>query len=296
MDNDGFTREREIGGNISGTDARRYALGYSEGEFRRLELQAALIGDLTEDVLKRAGIGQGMRVLDIGCGVGDVSLLAGKLVGPSGMVLGVDRSAEAINIAERRATETGQCHWVRFAATELDAFSPAESFDAVIGRLVLMYLPDPSATLRRLTGFLRPGGIVAFQELAMPSARAYPEGPLLRRCRGWTVDTFERAGFEIDMGGKLPKTFATAGLPAPQMNSAGLAGSGPHSPVYDYIAETLRSLLPMAEQTGVATADEIEIDTLANRLRKEAIELQSCIILPPFVGAWTSMPSTSGIA
>ena len=66
-----------------------------------------LLHDLTEDVLRRAGIGPGVRVLDIGCGVGDVSLLAGKLVGPTGLVLGVDRSADSIDIAQRRATEAG---------------------------------------------------------------------------------------------------------------------------------------------------------------------------------------------
>jgi ubiquinone/menaquinone biosynthesis C-methylase UbiE len=267
---------------------RPYALGYAEGEFRRLELQGKLLRDLTEDVLRRAGIGPGMRVLDIGCGVGDVSLLAGKLVGPTGLVLGVDRSADSIDIAQRRATEAGQCYWTCFRTGEIDAFSPDESFDAVIGRLILMYLPDPAATLRRLAGFLRPGGVAAFQEMAMPLARSVPECPLFSLCRGWIIDTIEGAGFEIDMGGKLPMTFAAAGLQAPQMNAAGLAGGGPHSPVYDYIAGTLRSLLPMAEAVGVATAAEMNVDRLAERLRAEAVERQACIMLPPLVGAWAN--------
>ncbi|WP_192360624.1 class I SAM-dependent methyltransferase [Mesorhizobium mediterraneum] len=263
------------------TDPRPYALGYTDGEFKRLELQGALIHDLTEHVLRSAGIGPGMSVLDIGCGVGDVSLLAGKLVGPSGRVLGVDRSAEAVDIAERRATESCQCYWTCFTVGELDTFSPDETFDAVIGRLVLMYLPDPAATLRRLAGYLRPGGIIAFQEMAMALARSFPEAPLFSKCRGWIIETIERAGFEVDMGGRLPMVFAGAGLPAPQMNSAGLAGSGPDSPIYDYIAGTLRSLLPMAEAVGVATAAEMKVDTLAERLRSEAVEQQMCIMLPP---------------
>ncbi|PAQ01268.1 MAG: class I SAM-dependent methyltransferase [Mesorhizobium sp.] len=274
----------------STTDPRPYALGYTEGEFKRLELQGALIHDLTEHVLRSAGIGPGMRVLDIGCGVGDVSLLAGKLVGPTGRVLGVDRSAEAVDVAERRATESGQCYWTRFTVGELDKFSPDETFDAVIGRLVLMYLPDPAATLRRLAGFVRPGGLIAFQEMAMPLARSFPEAPLFSKCRGWIIETIERAGFEVDMGGRLPMVFAGAGLPAPQLNSAGLAGSGPDSPIYDYIAGTLRSLLPMAEAVGAATAAEMKVDTLAERLRNEAVEQQMCIMLPPFVGAWTNTP------
>jgi len=121
-----------------------------------------------------------------------------------------------------------------------------------------MYLPDPAAALRRLAGHLRPGGIVACQEMAMPLARSVPEVPLFRQCRGWIIDTIGRAGFEVDMGGKLLNAFAAAGLGAPQMNAAGLAGGGPHSPIYDYVAGTLRSLLPMAEQTGVATAAEMD--------------------------------------
>jgi hypothetical protein len=57
-----------------------YALGYSESELKRLESQGAFFRDLTEDLLRRSGVVSGMRVLDIGCGVGDVSLLAGELV------------------------------------------------------------------------------------------------------------------------------------------------------------------------------------------------------------------------
>jgi ubiquinone/menaquinone biosynthesis C-methylase UbiE len=270
-------------------DSRPYALGYSESEFKRLAMQGAFIRDLTEDVLRRAGLAPGMRVLDLGCGVGDVSLVAGELVGPSGFVLGVDRSAEAIETAERRAVEGGQCYWVRFATGELDSFDPRETFDAIIGRLILMYLPDPAATLRRLSGHLRPGGIVAFQELTMPATRSVPDGPQFSRCRSWIIETFERIGFELDMGPKLHATFMAAGLPAPQMIAAGRAEGGPQSLAYDYVAETLRSLLPAMERAGVATAAEVEVDTLAERLRREAIANDACIMLPPFIGAWTQL-------
>src|SRR5215471_14941118 len=117
--------------------SRPYALGYSDSEFRRLERQAEFFRDLTEDVLRRAGLAPGMHVLDVGCGVGDVSLLAATLVGPSGAVLGIDRSAKSVDVARRRAAAAGQVS-VHFEAVELDAFSPKQKFDAVIGRLVLM--------------------------------------------------------------------------------------------------------------------------------------------------------------
>lgn len=270
-------------------DGASYALGYSKQEFRRLALQGAFIRDLTEDVLRRAGLERGMRVLDLGCGVGDVSLIAGQMVGPSGAVLGIDRSRAAIETAEKRAVEAGQCHWVRFAAAELDDFNPGRTFDAIIGRLILMYLPDPGATLRRLAGHLRPGGIVAFQEMAMPAVRSIPDGPQFERCRNWILEIFERGGFEVDMGPKLHTAFLKAGLPPPEMIATGRVEAGPQSFAYDYVAETLRSLIPLMERLGIASAEELQVDTLADRLRAEATANSACIMPPPLVGAWTRL-------
>src|SRR4029434_1821163 len=84
-----------------------YVLGHSESELRRLSLQAQYWGEATLELLQRAGIGPGMRVLDLGCGAGDVSILAATLVGSSGSVVGVDLSAEAIAGAPKRAKATG---------------------------------------------------------------------------------------------------------------------------------------------------------------------------------------------
>ena len=284
--------DRNLNRGPAGTavNTHRYALGYSENEFRRLESQGGLFRDFTEDVLRRAGLAPGMQVLDIGCGVGDVSLLAADLVGPSGAVLGIDRSKEALDVAKRRAAAAGR-RQVRFAAAELEAFSTDRKFDAVVGRLVLVHMQNPAATLRRLLNCLRPGGIVAFQEMLPRLARSIPEGPHFRLCCQRIMDTFERAGSDLDMGGKLFATFLAAGLPAPQMIAAARVEAGAQSPVYEYVADVLRSLLPITERTGVATADEVDIDTLAARLRSEAVANDASILLPPLVGAWTRLPS-----
>ena len=272
-------------------EPRPYALGYTEREFRRLEFQGEFFRDLTEDILRRAGIAPGMQVLDVGCGVGDVSLLLGRMTGPSGAVLGIDRSQDAIAVARRRAGAGGFDH-LRFEASEIDAFSAPQPFDAIVGRLVLGYLPDPAATLKRLAGCLRPGGILAFQEMAMVQARSVPEGPHFASFSRWMLQTFERAGFEVDMGGKLFGTFLAAGLPAPQMISAGRVEGSPQSSVYGYLAEVVRSLLPMMERLGVARPAEVAVDTLTNRLRDEAVANKASIMLPPLIGAWTRVPLT----
>jgi ubiquinone/menaquinone biosynthesis C-methylase UbiE len=100
-----------------------------------------------------------MRVLDLGCGSGDTSLLIAKTVGASGLVVGVDKSAEAIDVAERRATAAGYCYWTRFVRADPDTFVPAERFDAVVVRLSLLRQGEPAAFLR-LSACVRPDGVI----------------------------------------------------------------------------------------------------------------------------------------
>lgn len=268
-----------------------YALGYTKAEFERLELQGGYYRDLTSDVLRRAGLAPGMRVLDIGCGVGDVSLLAAELVGPEGSVLGIDQSSEPLNTARQRALRAGLAGRVKFVAGNLDEPIDHGMFDAVIGRFILMYLPHPAATIAYLAKHcVRPGGIVAFHEMSMHTTRCFPDMPLFLRSIEWIIETFERAGFATDMGGDLYGAFLEAGLPEPQMICGGRMEGGERSFVYDYVASTIRSLLPMMQQTGAATAEEVMIDTLAARLRTEALANQACIMLPTLTGAWARVP------
>ncbi len=145
-------------------DRRPYALGYSASELRRLVRQGAFFRDLTEDLLKRAGVRDGMRVLDLGCGVGDTSLLAARLIGPSGVVVGVDRSAKAIDVAQRRTTTGRRRYSVQFVVADLDTFVPDEPFDAVIGRLVLLYLRDPPPRCGVFPRTFVPAGLSPFKK------------------------------------------------------------------------------------------------------------------------------------
>ena len=85
----------------------KYILGHEQSEIDRLMVQSAVMRPFTERLFKAAGMSTGMRVLDLGCGPSDVSMLAANLVGPSGSVIGIDRSLEVISIAERRAGQAG---------------------------------------------------------------------------------------------------------------------------------------------------------------------------------------------
>jgi SAM-dependent methyltransferase len=270
------------------TTTTPYILGHAPGELDRLIEQARFLGDLTEEVLRRAGVGPGMTVLDLGSGTGDVSFLAARLVGPTGTVLGVDRSPEAVATAQGRAREAGLTN-VTFTVADLADLDPAP-VDALVGRLVLMYLDDPAAVLRRLLAGVRPGGVVAFQEMDMGAVTWEGDLPLFATTGDRIVQTFARAGIDHRTGLKLARIYRRAGLPAPQTLQGARVESGPDSPLYAWMAQTARTLLPLMERTGVATAAEVGVDTLAVRLREEIVAADATVVPPPLIGAWTRTP------
>jgi ubiquinone/menaquinone biosynthesis C-methylase UbiE len=270
-------------------ESPEYALGYTERERRRLVAQSRFYGDLTERLFLAAGLRPGMSVMDAGCGVGDVSLLAASIVGPGGSVLGVDRAPDSIEAARARARASGLGN-VAFEEGELPALDPGRTFDALVGRLVLIYLPDPAATLAHLLRSVRPGGVVVFQEMEMSLARSAPPGRLFEACLGWVRETFRRAGFETDMGSRLLPTYLRAGLPRPEMRLEGRVEGGAGAAAYDLLAQTVRSLLPLMERLGVATPSEVDVDTLAARLEEEACHGGGVVMPPPMIGAWARKP------
>jgi SAM-dependent methyltransferase len=268
-----------------------YAPGHSEEERRRLIEQAGFFGGFTERLFVDAGIGPGMRVLDVGCGVGDVSLLVASLVGPEGAVLGVDSDPLALGHAWERVSAMGLTN-VGFVEGDIRDLAFDEPFDAAVGRLVLMYLADPADTLRRIAALLRPGGIVAFQELTLTeSGLTYPEAPLLQRTGTLINETFRRAGAEMEMGLKLCPASIAAGLPAPAMRAERPIGGGPDFPGYRWMAQITRSILPLMEQLGVANAEDIDVETLVERLRDEVVGSGGMVAMPTLMGAWARKPT-----
>lgn len=143
-----------------------YILGHSQDEIRRLIDRAAILRPTTKRLLRSAGIEQGMRVLDLGCGAGDVSMLAGKLVGPSGSVVGIDPNADILAVARARAQAEGLLH-VTFVEASVGTFSDPVPFDLVVARYVLIYQVDPVAFLRAAARFVTPGGILALHEFIL---------------------------------------------------------------------------------------------------------------------------------
>jgi SAM-dependent methyltransferase len=271
---------------LTSQPADSYALGRSEAETRRLIVQHQLYGPFTRQFLTAAGVTAGMKVLDVGSGAGDVALLLAELVGPQGLVVGVDTNAAILDTGRSRVEAAG---WttVRLLAGDALTLELDGDFDAVVGRWVLQYTPDPAALLRRVRDWLRPGGIVAFQEIDLSTPpRAYPTGPLHDQVTRWTTPPSGAPGPDPEMGLKLFTTYLAASLPAPQLRRDAPMGGGPGWPGYAYVAATVNSLLPFLEQTGLVHAGEVDVDTLEERLRAEVVDQDGVQLLPAIVGAW----------
>jgi ubiquinone/menaquinone biosynthesis C-methylase UbiE len=263
-----------------------YVLGHAAEELDRLITQAAFFGDLTGHTLRVAGLGPGMRVLDVGCGAGDVSFLAASIVGPGGSVVGVDQNPDAIGLAQGRATEARLDH-VSFQAGDITQLPFAGEFDAVIGRLVLIYLGDPAAGVRAFARYLKPGGLVYFQEFCEPRIASVPPVPLVDECVRIINEAFARANITLYSGLHLARIYRDAGLPSPKMLAMSRVETGDDSPGYAYLAQTLKSLLPMIEKTGVATKEQVDIETLAARLKEESVARGAVLHMPELIAAWT---------
>lgn len=268
-----------------------YLMGRDTAEARRLIQQARIYQPATRWLLQRAGLRPGMTVLDVGSGSGDVALLARELVGPDGAVVGVDQNPEILDLARARTAAAGYDN-VRFMAGDVRELALDQPVDAVVGRLVLMYIPDREATLAALLELLRPGGIVAFQEMDFVAGTVYshPSLPGLEPVWPWMVAAARAARLETAMGLRLPSLFRAAGVVDTQQQLTAQLGYGPEDDMYEFVAASLRSMLPLIVATGVASAAEVDIETLADRLRTSALAADAVVKAPDLVGAWGHRP------
>jgi SAM-dependent methyltransferase len=261
-----------------------YVLGSTDAEHERLTRQAKTLEPYTERLFRDAGLGRGQRVLDIGSGVGAVALLAASLVGETGHVVGVDRDAMALAKARSRA---GAAHTtnVRFIETDLADLQVDGQFDAIVGRFILMFLPDPIATLRLLVRHLRPGGVLVFQEPSWNSFFSQTQHlPLRTACGELLCEAFSRAGARPDMELILFRGMLESGFEAPQLRVEIPIASNPEG--RRWVCDLLMTVRPRLEDLGISSNKVGDFSTLAARLEAELEAARSYAPLVGLVGAW----------
>lgn len=265
-----------------------YPLGYSQIEDERLARQARRHNAVTERLFREAGLAQGHHVVEIGSGLGHVSALIAAIVGPTGSVVGIERDAASIQKAEQNMRAAG-VHNVRFVHGDLHDLTLDDRFDALAGRFVLMFLPDPAAAVRSLARYVRPGGIIAFNEVCWTPFLAFAK-PFPLRCALARVchEAMLCAHADPDMGLGLRRTFIDAGLPPPAMRLEMILGVD--EDLSRWLYDIFLSLRPKIAEHGIATDALGNPDTLLERLQKEILSSNSVISSVGIVGAWTTKP------
>jgi ubiquinone/menaquinone biosynthesis C-methylase UbiE len=267
-----------------------YTLGHSDEELERLRVQSRFVEPITRQFFQEAGISTGMRVLDVGSGAGDVAFLTADLVGETGEVIGTDKAAAALMIARQRAAAK-ESHNVSFQAGDPTEIAFDRPFDAVVGRYVLLFQADPAGMVRALMQqHLRPGGLIVFHEPDWTNVRSFPPAPTYDRCCQWIVEAFRRAGTDTNAANNLYTAFAGAGLPSPQMRMRTFVGGNAGCTDWlQVVAGLAASLLPAMERLGIATAVDLEIATLAQRLQREVVASEHMIIGRSEIAAWSRL-------
>jgi ubiquinone/menaquinone biosynthesis C-methylase UbiE len=160
--------------NISNISVGEYALATGPAAVRRLHVLHNIYAPAGRRVLQRAGVSQGMRVADFGCGVGVTTRMLAAIVGRSGSVTGIDADAGQIEQAREFCENSGLINTSFIATSAYNTGLPRNSFSAVYCRFLLLHLADPIACLREMRDLLIPGGILFIEDGDLKSATSIP--------------------------------------------------------------------------------------------------------------------------
>jgi ubiquinone/menaquinone biosynthesis C-methylase UbiE len=220
----------------------------------RLRILSRVMRPTSLALLERAGLGPGMKVLEIGSGGGDLAFDIARIVAPGGRVLGTDIDPTKLDLATREAAELHLAN-IAFEPGNIMERPPAGNFDFIHARFVLTHLTDPARALEHIRAALSPGGIVVLEDIDFSGYFCYPDCAALWRYVHLYTETTRRRGVDANIGPRLPSLLAAAGFENIQVNivqPAGLAGEVKWmSPL------TMENIAEAVIAEGLATAEEI---------------------------------------
>jgi SAM-dependent methyltransferase len=274
----GATRRHAVPGS-----AGRYALATGEAADYRLRILHGLYGPGTRRLLVEAGLRRGMRVADVGCGVGTVTALLAELVGPEGHVVGIDASGAQLAQAHERLAGGTNASFVEASAT--DTGLPPDSFDLVYCRFLLIHLADPEGALREMRSLLKPGGVLVCEDGDLTSSGSEPPSAL-----GVFADLWGRLGakrgVDYTLGRRLFQMVLAAGFPAPEITfNQPVVARGEEK---RFLELSVAEAAPAFVDAGLITADELE-HTLVE-MRRLAADETVLAVLPRMAQVWARKP------
>jgi SAM-dependent methyltransferase len=277
---------------MSATATRRvtgqYSLATGTAAAHRLGILHQIYGPGTRSLLKRAGLARGMRVADLGCGVGMVTGDLARLVGSTGQVVGVDLSPDQLAQARARLAGAAVAHVAFVEASATSTGLPEASFDLVYCRFLLLHLVEPHAALREMHRLLRPHGILVCEDGDLTSAGSEPPSAL-----GLFADLFGRLGptrkVDYTLGRRLFHVVRDAGFSSTQITFSQPAfASGDRKRLLELsVAEAGDAFV----EAGLITREALDAGLVA--MRQLAEDETVLALMPRMAQVWAGKPETA---
>ena len=233
--------------------------------------------NITYKFWENLGIKSGMRVLEAGSSIGNLTIMLAEMAGPDGSVTGIDFDDKMLSIAQKKMEENKITN-VEFRKADLSKPLPFEDeqFDVIAGRRILMYLPNPGETVNNLARVLKRGGIIGFQEHdATMMTHSIADMPLHEKVNRWMWETVEKEGGDIHTGYKLWNILAQEGLAVEKVTAEAVVQT-PNQP--NNMTPIIRAMMGRITKLNNITEEEIDIETLDERLKKEMLETNTTFV------------------
>jgi ubiquinone/menaquinone biosynthesis C-methylase UbiE len=242
-----------------------YILRESGDQYRRLVRMAQQYAVDAKDALRRARIGGGARVIDVGCGPIGSLLAMVDTVGSTGLVVGLDTSSDALRTAKAIVGQKDIANVTLVCADinsiEKSDLCPPGPFDAAYCRLVLVHQTDPVETLKRMASIVRPGGYIIAQEwLYDPGYPIFdPPVPEMEHVERLLGDAMRLSGASLEAARFFTENCSAAGLQEVSQRAFLEAGPANANIFLEYQAVgTLRAAKLSLAEYGLASEEDIE--------------------------------------
>lgn len=254
----------------------------------RLDRLAAFVQPFTTELMAKAHILAGSRVIVLNSGVGDVALLAAERVGSSGSVIGFEEDHHLREIATMRAQEQWFRHVTFRALHEID--SPPVLADMVIARFYLAQQADQTGAIRRVASMVHPGGRLIFQEwhfdsMEWSATSSYPRFDSYRTFAELLLQAMRSAGIRTGTGLELTNAFAAAGLALPATYTSLDVIKDSSTSGYTFFEDLARQSLRALEHAGTAPSKTADLFKSVRQIQRDIKASGGHAFLPLQVGA-----------
>lgn len=272
------------GETMSSPDQRDYVLRGGDHGAERLRLLASVKWPTTKPLLDRAGLRPGMHCLDVGCGIGTVTLRMAKAVQPMGRVTGIDFDERCVGIARSEAQRLGLD--VEFRTGSASDLQDLCTYDFVFGRFLLTHLPEPEKALEGMVHAARPRGVVVVEDVQFTGHFSYPTCPAFDRYVTLYQDVARHKGGDPNIGPRLLGMFLDAGLMDVELEV--IQPSYRQGPGKQIAALTMEHIREAVVGAGLASDEEIG-DIIAD-INSFAIDPRTVLSLPRIFQVWGKRP------